>query len=628
MIIRRVIRFVELIPCFMVLSIVFVVNSELAHGIVVGKYFWFYLSMGVMAVWSIISLAIHAKSVRFSCNDVLILLFGLITLPISYWVNGSDVSSKHILLILIIILYFYFKIAFQMNKSAHYWLPVFLMITGFVEAVWGLRQLYGYSFSHHSLFKLTGSFFNPGLYAGYLAVVAPMAFYYLIFEDLPQWTQGKHKGHNIRQIFVDFVKTLCDLCGKKFFRYLRWGIALLTFVSILVVLPASMSRAAWLGGIGGCGVVLFLIRSMFHGVSRKNIFWFAAVAVVFIICCVGMYYLKKDSADGRALMWKMSLQAVIKNPFGAGLGNFSGAYGEVQSAYFASGKGTETEELVAGNPDYGFNEYLQIAVEGGVISLVLFLVIVVVALRSLIVSREWGMAGAMVSLLVFAFFSYPFSVLPFLIVFVFLLAMAGSTQMTQITQICADKTKKSEFIRQICVICVPLCCMIATACCLYKVYPAYGAYKKWNKDRILYTAGLYRDVVESYEDLYPMLNDQLQFLFEYAQSLSKTEQSAKSNEVLKRAMRISCDPMLYNIMGKNYQALKEYEQAEVCFFKASHIVPHRIYPFYLLALLYHEMGLQDRVNEMAELVQTKEPKVISTAVREMRMEVRKLTMHN
>jgi tetratricopeptide (TPR) repeat protein len=171
-------------------------------------------------------------------------------------------------------------------------------------------------------------------------------------------------------------------------------------------------------------------------------------------------------------------------------------------------------------------------------------------------------------------------------------------------------------------------CTATTAFCLYKVYPSYGAYKKWNGDRFLYTAGLYADVVKSHEELYPLLNDQLHFLFEYAQSLSKTEQYAASNDVLKRAMRISCDPMLYNIMGKNHQAMKEYQTAEACFMKASHIVPHRIYPYYLLALLYHETGLQDRVNEMAEIVQTKEPKVQSTAVREMRQEVGKLRIGN
>jgi tetratricopeptide (TPR) repeat protein len=229
------------------------------------------------------------------------------------------------------------------------------------------------------------------------------------------------------------------------------------------------------------------------------------------------------------------------------------------------------------------------------------------------------MAGSMVSLLVFAFFSYPFSVLPFLTVFVFLLAMSGEDR----TQISTDG-KKYAFIHLIRVICVPVICLSVTVLCLYRQYPVYGAYKKWNTDRFLYSAGLYKDAVKNYEKLYPLLNDRIQFLFEYAQSLSRTEQYAESNMVLKRAMQISCDPMLYNIMGKNYQALEEYGQAENCFIRASHTVPHRIYPFYLLTLLYHEMGLQEKVNGTAEIVLTKEPKIHSTAVREMREEVEKL----
>ena len=36
------------------------------------------------------------------------------------------------------------------------------MLIGLVEAVWGMQQLHGHVYSHHSLFRLTGSFFNPG----------------------------------------------------------------------------------------------------------------------------------------------------------------------------------------------------------------------------------------------------------------------------------------------------------------------------------------------------------------------------------------------------------------------------------------------------------------------------------
>jgi hypothetical protein len=53
-------------------------------------------------------------------------------------------------------------------------------------------------------------------------------------------------------------------------------------------------------------------------------------------------------------------------------------------------------------------------------------------------------------------------------------------------------------------------------------------------------------------------------------------------------MQISCDPMLYNIIGKNYQAMKQYEKAETVLIKATQLVPSRLYPWYLLTKLYAE----------------------------------------
>ena len=38
---------------------------------------------------------------------------------------------------------------------------VFILYGG-IEAVWGIRQVYGFTYSNHSLYALTGSFYNPG----------------------------------------------------------------------------------------------------------------------------------------------------------------------------------------------------------------------------------------------------------------------------------------------------------------------------------------------------------------------------------------------------------------------------------------------------------------------------------
>ena len=41
---------------------------------------------------------------------------------------------------------------------------------GICEAWTGIRQIYGFACSNHSLFRVTGTFFNPGPYAGFVAV--------------------------------------------------------------------------------------------------------------------------------------------------------------------------------------------------------------------------------------------------------------------------------------------------------------------------------------------------------------------------------------------------------------------------------------------------------------------------
>ena len=53
----------------------------------------------------------------------------------------------------------------MMEKRYFLFIPVswVLVMLGGIEAVWGLRQLYGYAVSNHSLYVLTGSFFNLGL---------------------------------------------------------------------------------------------------------------------------------------------------------------------------------------------------------------------------------------------------------------------------------------------------------------------------------------------------------------------------------------------------------------------------------------------------------------------------------
>ena len=58
-----------------------------------------------------------------------------------------------------------------------------LIFWGSMEAVRGICQLYGFSDSGHSLYAMTGSFFNPGPYSGYLAMVLPVCLHQYLIGD-------------------------------------------------------------------------------------------------------------------------------------------------------------------------------------------------------------------------------------------------------------------------------------------------------------------------------------------------------------------------------------------------------------------------------------------------------------
>ena len=138
---------------------------------------------------------------------------------------------------------------------------------------------------------------------------------------------------------------------------------------------------------------------------------------------IGIYHLKADSAKGRLFMWKISSLAISKKPISAyGLGNFVYAYGQEQEAYFAEDDYDEDEERVAGSPEYAFNEYLQVAVEYGIPFLLIVLLIIAFCLWKGIRGGRIGLCGSAISVLVFAFSSYPMQLPGFAVTFYFLLA--------------------------------------------------------------------------------------------------------------------------------------------------------------------------------------------------------------
>lgn len=83
---------------------------------------------------------------------------------------------------------------------------------------------------------------------------------------------------------------------------------------------------------------------------------------------------------------------------------------------------------------------------------------------------------------------------------------------------------------------------------------------------------IYEGTVDRYARLYPLLREEPRFLFEYGQCLAKTGRYGESSRILKEAVSLSGDPMFYNILGKNEQALGRPAEAARYFLRAARSV--------------------------------------------------------
>ena len=385
------------------------------------------------------------------------------------------------------------------------------------ESGLGLLQIIGIHASSHSNFIMTGSFENPGPYGGFIAIMlAILGAYVLLNRNVDKWYE---------KVLVVLSMISCALC--------------------IIVLPASMSRAAWLA-LGVAALVLGLKELNLADWIRKHKRWAIIASILVLMVITGVFFIKKDSAIGRLHIWNIELRAIADKPLtGYGKGSVLGVYGEAQAEYFAEKDRSEIIKKVAGCPEYAFNEYLKIGVEYGIPTMFAVIAMLIVLIILLLKVRS-PFAYGLIAFCVFAFFSYPLSVVKI----------------------------KSE------------------------------AEKQWESVRFLSGMEAYEDAVEEYAPLYEDLKDNYRYLYDYGYALYKCGRHEESNNFLKEGSRISSDPMFYNIMGRNNEALGLYEAAEYCYMYSHNMVPSRIYPLSLLMKMKIRTGSTQEAIAIGEKIQS------------------------
>ena len=386
------------------------------------------------------------------------------------------------------------------------------------EFILGLQQVLGIRTSGHACFVMTGSFANPAPYGGLMAVMlATLGVYVIHNRIVRQWYD---------KALVILSSVSCVMC--------------------IIVLPASMSRAAWLS-LGASAIVFGFKESESAKWIRRHKTAAAIGSVILIVAITGAFFLKRDSGIGRFHIWHMEIRAIADEPWsGHGQGTVLGVYGNTQAKYFAENDRAEIIKKVAGCPEYAFNEYLKIGVEYGVPAM-LGVIIVLALLIALLLKFRSPLAYGLIALSVFAFFSYP----------------------------------------------------------LEAVHVKSDAEKEWDSKRYLSGLELYEDAVAEFAPLYADLKDNYIYLYDYGYALHKCQRHQESNEILKEGAAISSDPMFYNIVGKNYEAMGLYEEAEQAYLHAHHMVPQRLYPLTLLMRMHIRLGNNNEALRYGKMILAK-----------------------
>ena len=428
-------------------------------------------------------------------------------------------------------------------------LVVGICVWGIVECGYGLLQILGWRSSRHALYALTGHFQNPGPFGGFIACVMAVAGAWLMGSPVkPGMTK---EGPEIDKIMTTIVSA---------FAWVALGMGFL-------VLPASMSRAGWLGLATALGLeALRQIRTRdWLKVHRWAI---PAGSAVTIALLVGVFLLKPDSALGRVHVWRMECRAIAERPWtGAGPGMGPWAYGEAQEAFFREYLETASPATirVAGCPEYAFNEYLGVGVEYGLPVMVFFVLLVV---SSIVVLHKAGcpLAAGLTAWAVFAFASYPLSVPQLRILGAVFIVSAVISGLLMIPN-------KVVAVVLVVLVLVPLGLVVANG--------------NRSFDKLRMTERRLRMTVN---ELWMTDQEEARAVYAEGYALHQAGRYEESSRVLEKGALMSCDPMFEIIMGKNAEALGDAEKAAMLYEKAHYMVPSRLYPLVRLMRLRVRQG--------------------------------------
>lgn len=560
------------------------------------KTFIFGIYSIIFLIYCIINSKFWKNPILFSKIDICLFVLLLFLLLNFFLRKSTSFSLRYYELVGSIIFYIFLRFTWQNKKMITYSI-LGILVTFFINTLYGFCQFFGIFQSYHSSFPVTGSFFNPAPFAGWVAIGSIFCFFIFLYRK-------------------SFYRDLCTIQQKHLLVKIFFYGSIINTLGGILLLVILQSRASWLALLGGFIFLLFKrFQYLFPSSSvKKNLYITLGIVLLTVL---GMYFysLRKTSADGRILIWKISSEIIKDYPLiGVGLDNFKTYYMNYQAHYFSKEKIIQQEMLLADNVVYAFNDFIQFFVEQGFIGFSLMTIVFHQALKQR--KNTFSILGCatLVCLCIFSFFSYSSQILPLKILGLIALALCAFSNKEKIL-IFTNKTLRLVFLS------IMIILLFLQGNTLYHFHTGYY---NWKKAMNSYFSNDFEQSILYFQKAYPFLKTNGEFLMHYGKALSLIEEPKKSNEILHQAENYLNNSIIQTSLGDNYRDLKDYKNAEKHYKKASNMIPNRLYPHYLLAKMYQESNNIEKAKQQAKILLEMPIKVPSMAAFEMQEEMKRL----
>ncbi len=215
-----------------------------------------------------------------------------------------------------------------------------LILIAVIQLIYVGGQLAGYIESGSYFFRVTGCNENPTVTALYLTGCMPLV--------AKRATKDTHRMFYVTLSVLSLIAIITLRCRTAY-------------------IGLCVEITVW--------TIMFLYDNPLATKKVLSHKWQLGFVGVFIISIASarLYDMKRDSAAGRLLVWKLSASMIAGQPLGYGIGLFEKEYNLHQADYFRSGKATDEERHNADFTTMAYNDYLEHGVEGGLTGMMLLI---------------------------------------------------------------------------------------------------------------------------------------------------------------------------------------------------------------------------------------------------------------